>query len=338
MARNAGIQISSSRFACLKIDDDEENLKKTQTKNNQQQQQANAQKKKNQKKKNQKDTNDLRALAFGGSGGGKGSAKKRQMGAGDQSTNSDWDHWKQHDQEFTEDKFKDDLEKALLESRLENEKAKHEKKEQKARIEAGIELPTTKEEKKKQKQKSKPQKMSLEQFNQLPPEKVPNSSDDEDGNMNDIDSGPSIHTRVPTTQQDAKFFNSVKDDAEEILRGERMQEEYRKHFATDNAVVSKLKNDLEKKDMKVKELEEKMNTMAAELKQVKKRNKQLCVILAQGEMKDKATVLLQVDELTSVRDELSEQVTTLTADLEKEKSKNRSLKVEMDKLKAKPAK
>jgi len=37
-----------------------------------------------------------------------------------------------------------------------------------------------------------------------------------------------IQTRVPTTQQDPKFFNSVIDDAEQILRQEKMQEEYRK--------------------------------------------------------------------------------------------------------------
>ncbi|KAK3791298.1 hypothetical protein RRG08_012485 [Elysia crispata] len=144
---------------------------------------------------------------------------------------------------------------------------------------------------------------------------------------------PSLQTRVPIAEQDPKFFSSVDNDAEHIVRHEKMQEEYRKQFASDNAVVAKLRNDLDQKDQQLAEFKSNMEQMEAELKQVKKRNKQLCVILAQGEMKDKAQVLLQVDELTLVKDELTEQVTQLTAELEKEKSKNHSLKAEIEKMK-----
>ncbi|XP_005106618.1 G kinase-anchoring protein 1 isoform X2 [Aplysia californica] len=308
MARNAGIAISSSRFACLKIEDDEDADKQTKSKTAAQQSSSNASKKKNKKKKDQKDNEQLKQLAFGGgkNSSSKGLSHKQSAGDGGDQKGS-WDQWKQHDKEETS--------------------------KQKQRIEAGLEPPLSREGRKKKKQKEKPQAMSLEQFNQLPPEKPVNGSDDSEGEENGKESESDVQTRVPATQQDPRFFNSVDDDAEQILRQEKMQEEYRKHFSSDNVIVAKLKNDLERKDLKVKELTEKMNAMEAELKQVKKRNKQLCVILAQGEMKDKAQVLLQVDELTVVRDELTEQVTSLTGELEKEKSKNHSLKGELDKLK-----
>ncbi|XP_035827835.1 G kinase-anchoring protein 1 isoform X3 [Aplysia californica] len=276
----------------------------------------------------------LKQLAFGGgkNSSSKGLSHKQSAGDGGDQKGS-WDQWKQHDKELMEEQFKDDLASALLQSRLELEQKQQETSKQKQRIEAGLEPPLSREGRKKKKQKEKPQAMSLEQFNQLPPEKPVNGSDDSEGEENGKESESDVQTRVPATQQDPRFFNSVDDDAEQILRQEKMQEEYRKHFSSDNVIVAKLKNDLERKDLKVKELTEKMNAMEAELKQVKKRNKQLCVILAQGEMKDKAQVLLQVDELTVVRDELTEQVTSLTGELEKEKSKNHSLKGELDKLK-----
>lgn len=335
MARNAGIQISTSRFACLKIDDDDDGSAQEKSRPNSQQSISNAAKRKAKSKKAQKDAEQLKQLAFGGknnSGGKKGQQQQQQPprnndGSGDK---NNFDQWAQHDKELVEEQFKNDLAKALLQSKLDDEKKAQEKKLQKERIEAGLEPPPTRDGRKKKKQKEKPKAMSLEQFKQMPQDKPPNSSDESD---DEATRPPPVQTRVPATQQDPRFFNNVKDDAEQILRQEKMQEEYKKHYATDNALVSKLKNDLEIKDLRIGQLTEKMATMEAELKQVKKRNKQLCVILAQGEMKDKATVLLQVDELTNMRDELTEQVTSLTGDLEKEKSKNHALKGELDKLK-----
>lgn len=336
MARNAGIQISTSRFACLKIEDPDEEDQAQSAKSTAQQSNGNAAKNQKKNKKKQKDNAQLMKLAFGGKNSGGGGQKNQQKAAGDGGdTKPTWDQWKEHDKELVEEQFKGDLQKALLQSRLETEQKAQEIKVKKERIDAGLEPPSSREGKKKKKQNQKPQPMSLDQFKQLPVEKPVNSSDESEGEENGKDMKPAIQTRVPATEQDPTFFNSVDDDAEQILRQEKMQEVYRKHYAADNVMVSQLKNDLDKKDLKTKELTEKMSIMEAELKQVKKRNKQLCVILAQGEMKDKAQVLLQVDELTLVRDELTEQVTGLTADLEKEKSKNHALKAELDKSKNK---
>lgn len=62
-----------------------------------------------------------------------------------------------------------------------------------------------------------------------------------------------------------------------------------------------------------------------ELSQVKKRNKQLCFILSQAEMKEKSELLMQIEELNEVK----EQVVQLHAELEQERSKNSALKNEI---------
>ena len=50
-------------------------------------------------------------------------------------------------------------------------------------------------------------------------------------------------------------------------------------------------------------------------------------------MKDKKAVLVEVEQLKSIRDELTTEVASLTTDLEKERSSVRSLKDEITKLK-----
>lgn len=62
-----------------------------------------------------------------------------------------------------------------------------------------------------------------------------------------------------------------------------------------------------------------------ELSQVKKRNKQLCFILSQAEMKEKSELLMQIEELNEVK----EQVVQLHAELEQERSRNSALKSEI---------
>lgn len=68
--------------------------------------------------------------------------------------------------------------------------------------------------------------------------------------------------------------------------------------------------------------------LKTELSQVKRRNKQLCFILSQAEMKEKSELLMQIEELNEVK----EQVVQLHAELEQERSKNSTLKTEMAKL------
>ena len=67
--------------------------------------------------------------------------------------------------------------------------------------------------------------------------------------------------------------------------------------------------------------------------EVKERNQQFCMILAQGEMKGKTTVIMELNQLKQVRDELTQEVENLTSELEKERSKVHALKASLDKSK-----
>ncbi|XP_038625907.1 G kinase-anchoring protein 1 isoform X2 [Tachyglossus aculeatus] len=66
-------------------------------------------------------------------------------------------------------------------------------------------------------------------------------------------------------------------------------------------------------------------------KEVKSRNTQLLKMLQEGEMKDKAEILFQIDESQSIKNELTLQVSALHAALEQERSKVKMLQAELTK-------
>ncbi|XP_073241785.1 uncharacterized protein [Porites lutea] len=70
-----------------------------------------------------------------------------------------------------------------------------------------------------------------------------------------------------------------------------------------------------------------IDDLKKELSQVKRRNKQLCFILSQAEMKEKSELVMQIEELNEVK----EQVVQLHGQLEQERSKNSALKIEINK-------
>ncbi|XP_076465016.1 G kinase-anchoring protein 1-like [Babylonia areolata] len=328
---------TKNRFAALKIDDDEDEGSSSKGASANQNQSNAAAKKKNKKKAKEADE-ALRSMAFGtgrpgtkqqkhpGSGGQRGQGN-RHMSA------DEWAEWQRRDKEATEDMFEQDLQKALLESRLEAEQVKEA---QKVAVKEGRALGSAASDSaggKKKKKKDKPQTMSLDQFNQLPPETLPGSDDE-----NEDPAPPPVHTRVPITCQDTSYFESVTSDASKILQKERIQEQYQKAYAHESAMQSKYQDQIEKLKEKIKELESRLEAQGKELKTVKGRNATLAKILATGEMKEKSSILEEVEELTTDKLHLTEQLHSLNADLEKERSKNHALKLEIDKLKGKHGK
>ncbi|XP_060607677.1 uncharacterized protein LOC132759834 [Ruditapes philippinarum] len=233
-----------------------------------------------------------------------------------------WNEWQKMDAEFAADTFEKDLEQALLMSKLESEQTKQQ-------VKNGTDKPKGDGDAKESKKKKKKEKqaMSLEEFNR--------QSEEKKTHIDELDTPHSSAsaTKVPPSASDTKFFDTVEDDVSRILRQEKMQEEYKKQYAAESVITAKYQEQISRMEKEIQFLKATMKKQEEELKQVKKRNKQLCVILAQGEMKDKAEVLMQVDQLNGMRDELTEQVSELTADLEKERSKVHSYKSELDKLK-----
>ncbi|XP_060064097.1 G kinase-anchoring protein 1-like [Ylistrum balloti] len=338
----ANIKVAQSRFALLKVEDDDDDEGETKPsqggKNNQQQS-------KNKNKKRKKKTtpdDELKNMAFGLSGSGNHRPQSAQSTTDNVKGNKggkknkeakpeQWEEWKKVDDQLTAGFYEKDLQQALLLSKMEYEHSKsvNKKSDSKAAGKSNDQPPEGKDGKKKNK-KDKPVTMSLDEFNSGSQAK---SYADE---LEDLPSlSPASHKLespedAPTN---VKFFDTVDDDVHKILQKEKIQEEYQKQYAVESVMSNKYKNELSKKDKEIEFLRATVGKLENELKQVKKRNKQLCVILAQGEMKDKAEVLMQVNQLGEVRDELTEQVTSLTAELEKERSKVHALKADIDKQK-----
>ena len=329
-------KVSQSRFALLKIeDDDDENDAKTKLVGNKNNNQQNAAKKKNKKKKKpeQEENDELKNLAFAKSGsarqrtqsGGSDRQKTKQNG-NTGASESQWNDWMKADKNYAAESYEKDLEKALLMSKMEFEEKKETTKTSK---DTGICVEDEKTKEKKKKKKDKPQTMSLEEFNAGKSSR----SDELDYVPANLHSSSKSLNTPNAAEADPQFFSHVESDVEKILRKEKIQEEYQKQFAAERVMTSKHNSEITKKDKEIDFLKATVKKLEEEFKQVKKRNKQLCVILAQGEMKEKAEVLMQVQQLSEVKDELTQQVQELTGELEKERSKVHSLKSELDKVK-----
>uniref|UniRef100_A0A3Q3JJG0 G kinase-anchoring protein 1 n=1 Tax=Monopterus albus TaxID=43700 RepID=A0A3Q3JJG0_MONAL len=140
--------------------------------------------------------------------------------------------------------------------------------------------------------------------------------------------------------QEERFFNKLEDDVSRIIQQEKRREQYSNsqgqevNTSTEHEPdprAEQLKYELEKKDQEIDQLKKTISQWEMKYREVKARNSQLLKMLQQGEMKDKAEILLQVEELLHIKEELSSQVTLLHAALEQERSKVKGLQSEQPK-------
>lgn len=250
----------------------------------------------------------------------------------------DWESWKRRDDQFVSDVYEQDLQQALLLSRLDYEEKKdfYEAQQKEATI-ANVITPGSRGNASKNKKKNTTTKkdkkttMSLDEFNQLA------------GASSSVELGYEPEIReVPDTRNNEKrqlsppkeaIFEQVVKDAKNILSREQRMEELKSKqpFLAEQVRTLQFQDELEKKDQQIATLKKHIEALTAELKVVKLRNKQLCNILAQGEMQDKAEILRDFEEVTQVKDELTQQVTELHAALEQERSKVRLLQQDLKK-------
>jgi len=369
VAPSAPIQ-TYSRFALLEEESDdseeEKNKEAAEKKNNAA---KNAKKRARKKKKAAAETNELRNLAFSKPVSAKAiqNVHHERHAQVDASSNgnglpmspptatnnnhptenvdvADWETWKNKDEEFVVNQFQRDLENAL---RVSSEYA------------PGPQV---------SKVKKKVKTMSLDEFvaaereaaaalEQAPPPMdfyVPNGYSPEDIDPNHYDTyidelaptTESITTAAPIPQKKKKKKkkptatengNSLSDVLQELHTDDIPITEGTPPVASTNgcsidaASVASFENIIDEKDKEITRLNEVNEKLKEELAQVKKRNKQFCFILAQGEMKEKSEILMQVDELTNVKNELSEELADMHTQLEQERSKVSSLKLELTK-------
>ncbi|XP_030326893.1 G kinase-anchoring protein 1 isoform X2 [Strigops habroptila] len=137
----------------------------------------------------------------------------------------------------------------------------------------------------------------------------------------------------------------LEDDVHRILQKEKRRVHLNDYSETDNCrshednqesalkdgKTERLKLELEKKDAEIEQLKNRITQWEAKYKEVKGRNARLLKMMQEGEMKDKAEILLQVDESQIIKNELTVQVTILHAALEQERSKVKLLQAELTK-------
>ncbi|XP_071260231.1 G kinase-anchoring protein 1 isoform X4 [Salvelinus alpinus] len=246
--------------------------------------------------------------------------------AGDQAMPPEgWQQWKQRDNQLTSELYEADLEKALMMSKLEFEQHKQD--------DDGTDTPSPKsrgaaagkkDKKKNQQGKDKKMTVSLKDFQ---------AEGDQSKKQEKEEPKP------PAPPED-KFFNKLEDDVSKIVQQEKRREQFSNSTGLEVTTstehepdprTEQLKDDLEKKDQEIDKLKKVISQWEVKYKEVKARNSQLLKMLQQGEMKDKAEILLQVEELLNIKEELSSQVTLLHASLEQEKSKVKGLQTDQPK-------
>ncbi|XP_060894839.1 G kinase-anchoring protein 1 isoform X1 [Labrus mixtus] len=243
-----------------------------------------------------------------------------------------WQQWKQRDEQITSELYEADLEKALILSKLEFEQQKqHPTNASSPKSRGGKEGGGKKDKKKNQQAKDK-KTVSLQDFQA-------EGSAEHLGRKQEKDDARAANLVLGGGQEE-RFFNKLEDDVSRIVLQEKRREQYTNsqgqevNTSTEHEPdprAEQLKYDLEKKDQEIDKLKKTISQWELKYKEVKARNSQLLKMLQQGEMKDKAEILLQVEELLHIKEELSSQVSLLHGALEQERSKVKGLQSEQPK-------
>ncbi|KAL0870539.1 hypothetical protein ABMA27_005511 [Loxostege sticticalis] len=242
-------------------------------------------------------------------------AAKKKKPKQNATTSEQWETWKQKDEELVDGNFESELQQAILLSKLDYEEKKDVYKQIKkeADIEKKLNEQSSRTGNKKQKKKNV---MSLDQFNDLM-----NASEESKANHEDENETFEI---AKQNAKDTEFFERIKDDTKHELLKDKIIDRVRHRQSVSDEVITRVQfiDTLEKKDKEIFALRQEVTSLKQELLTVKSRNKKLCNILGQGEMKDKAEVLVEVERLRAVQAELTAELAALHTDLEKERSKN----------------
>uniref|UniRef100_H3C208 G kinase anchoring protein 1 n=1 Tax=Tetraodon nigroviridis TaxID=99883 RepID=H3C208_TETNG len=301
-------------------------------------------KKKKKREQQQSEANELRNLAFKKippkscapppcmTLSGIASELLSPASRGPNTPSDDWQQWKQRDEQITTDLYEADLEKALILSKLEFEQKQNPKTNNSPPKSQAKEGGGKKEKKKNQQAKEK-KTVSLQDFQAE--DHLTKKQDKEDTRAANLALG---------IGQEERFFNKLEDDVSRIIQQEKRREQYANSHSHEVSIsaeqerlglydprAEQLKYELEKKDREIDRLKKIISQWEEKYKEVKARNSQLLKMLQQGEMKDKAEILLQVEELLHIKEELSSQVTLLHGALEQERSKVKGLQTEQPK-------
>ncbi|XP_063605315.1 G kinase-anchoring protein 1-like [Penaeus indicus] len=285
------------------------------------------------KKKNGVDESvlQLQAMAFGT---GKAKAKKKSSKSGDTAKREGNkgdpvkkeaskvngedglrvdEEWQRRDDEFVRDENERSLREALMLSKLdfeEKEKTSAQLKKERDEGKGG----------KVKKKKDKPVTMSLEQFNNLTVEQLARKNE------------PEVQ-EPPRNENEHKFFDDLEETTRKTMERETRKENYKATAGQFNHAmrVSEYEAEIEKRDFEIQALRLEVESLKNDLQMVKSRNKKLCEVICSAEMKAKAELVVELDKMTKVREELTQEVGSLSAQLEQERSKVNQLTLDVKK-------
>ncbi|XP_062399608.1 G kinase-anchoring protein 1 isoform X2 [Sardina pilchardus] len=297
-------------------------------------------KKKRKKGQQQNEANELRNLAFKKLPQKTGAAAptptlqglaNELLQPGSQAGNGDhagapegWQQWKQRDEQLTSELYEADLEKALILSKLDFEQQKPDPVSLEQASPKAKSSGSKKEKKKKNQQgKDKCLTVSLKDFQtEANIDQLSKRAEKEESKA------------VNLPAHDDKFFDKLENEVSKIVQRDKRREQFSNSAGQEvntsseyeqDVRTEQLKFELEKKDEEITQLKKTISQWELKYREVKARNAQLLKMLQQGEMKDKAEILLQVDELLNIKEELSSQVASLHGSLEQERSKVKEL-------------
>ncbi|CAB3244608.1 unnamed protein product [Arctia plantaginis] len=243
-------------------------------------------------------------------------APKKKKNKQNNTSAEQWEIWKQKDEELIDGNFETELQQAILLSKLDFEEKKivhkHPKKE--ADVEKKGQEQNARANSKKQKKKNV---MSLDQFNEL-------VNNGEDIKLNHFDEKNSAEVAKTPELKDTEFFERVKNETKNEILKDKINDRVKHRLQISDEIITRVQfaDALERKEQEIEALKKEITSLKEELFTVKCRNRKLCNILGQGEMKDKAEVLVEVERLRAVQTELTTELASLHTDLEKERSKN----------------
>ncbi|KFQ19805.1 G kinase-anchoring protein 1, partial [Mesitornis unicolor] len=319
----SSVSTTASRFALLQVESDTDSeprkgrsgqgASKSQASGGRSSTNEKKRKKRRKKKEQQQiEASELRNIAFKkipqkSSYGGCLSQHKQKLHTAVQkgSQEENWQKWRQRDEQLTSDLFEADLEKALLLSKLEYEEHKKECE----NVESTSPQSKSVNKKKNQQGKDKPLTVPLKDF----------QSDSNTDNL------AKKHEELNSSQSslhDGGFFNRLEDGVHRILEREKRRVQLADYSETDKCTsqeqnqesalkdgkTEQLELELEKKVAEIEQLKTRITQWEAKYKEVKARNAQLLKMMQEGKMKDKAEILLQVDESQVTKNELTVQV------------------------------
>lgn len=150
----------------------------------------------------------------------------------------------------------------------------------------------------------------------------------------DLTKARRVDPQLEAPPPDPNFFERLEKEVQKEIKREK-QLAGLEAAVPESARVAQLTDELEKKDALVKKLQAENESLVRQLKEVKERNQSLYKILSQGELCNTAELLQQVEQLNTVKLELTAEVNTLNSCLEQERSKNKQFKAELVKLQGK---